>query len=103
MTAVAGEETQTDALLQLIRASTHIGCGGTQVGGKRDTGLGGDTHKQDGGEADREGSVRGGGGLSVGGLSVAQLAKDMGLAMTVSLSRSRARFLMRLMKADFGT
>jgi hypothetical protein len=41
--------------------------------------------------------------LSVGGLSVAQLAKDMGLAMTVSLSRSRARFLMRLMKADFGT
>ena len=95
---MAGEETQTDALLQLVRASTHIGCGGTQGGGKRETGQGGDTHKQVAGEAVGEGSVRG-----VGGLSVAQLAKDMGLAMTVSLSLSlsRARSLMRVMNADF--
>ena len=80
------------------------------MGGKRETGQEGDTHKQDGGDAhlsdkqdggEAERSVRG-----VGGLSVAQLAKDMGLAMTVSFflsfSLSRARFLMRLMTADFG-
>jgi hypothetical protein len=71
------------------------------VGGKRETGLGGDTHNQDGGEADREGSVRGIGGLSVGGLSIAQLAKDMGLAMTVSLSLSLSLSLSRARARTF--